>query len=372
MKLVYFLLFILVVPSLSFSNEAKVPLVTDIIRVNIGSDEELKETLTNITDEKTAISIFDRIGEAKIEIRLLNDYDFKDQNSPNVSELNDDIGKTHGTKITVYKNIAPIDNEKDKYYLSISYDTTLYTNSDQPEAFQNDYRDVIYWNEKDNHYLADVYFKEENVFKFLISKIKSQDAFYWSAGAGFHEINADDADRGILLSSITQQAWFHGTINDVNGPTYREYNYMPQDASEQGVLIEGEVGRDFTMYKSKSNRIFTRAGVNSRLTTIKDASYVGTYIQIGNDYTPSKDSFFPAIRILTGLEAKRHVSDNYAEGYIEVGVQGEYIGTKFRYTMPFTNDPGYLNPLPNDFENRGNLNPAKEPTIWFVIEGRIP
>lgn len=347
------------------------PLSTSDVRINVSNDEELTTILEKFTDEQTASSIFDKVGSGKVQLRVFNDYNFQAPNSDDLSKLNDDIGKTHGLKISIFKNLAPALNGNDKYYINISYETNLYTNSNTPKEFQEDYRDVIYMGEN-GFWQADVYFKEENIFKIIAGKIETKDAYYWKVGGGFHELNADDADRGILLSSLSQQAWYHHLINETNGATYREYNYLPQDASQAGVFIEGELGRDFTLHESQHSRSFVRAGAESRLTMVDKASFVGVYFKVGHDYDPGKNSVLPAFRVMGGINGQQYIKGSYAESFVEVSTQGKYLGAKIKYTVPLTDDPNYLNALPEDFMNRDSLTPGREPTIWLTIEGRLP
>ncbi len=340
------------------------PLQTSDIRINVADLDEVEEFLDQITEESIDPVIFDKIGSGKIEFSLYNDFSPQNLRDGDISTMTDDIGKTHGYKLSVYKNMAPLLNGNDKYYINISYETTLYTNSDQPEVFQKNYKETLYLN-SDGYWQADVFFKEENLFKVLLGKVKSKDAYYWKVGVGFHEMNTDDANRGFILSSITQQAWHHRDINERHGPTYREYNYLTQDGSQKGIAIEAELGKDITLNRGKNSRTFTRAGVNSRATMVKDASYVGAYINLGHDYK--------VVRVQAGISGRVHTDSSvFSESFLEAAYQSKYGGVKLKYTIPITKDPAYTNALPSDFQNRVELATPKENLIWLTFEGRLP
>lgn len=353
----------LIVLSSSFASSI-FPLTTKQVRINAKDTAQIEKILDEILEKPVPKVLIDKVENTKVEITLLNDYDFKDSHSTDLARVNDDIGKTHGFKISISKNIAPILNGNDNYYLDISYETNLYTNSVTPEEFQNDYRDTLYKND-DGYWQTDAFYKEENLFGVIVAKIESQDAYYWKAGVGFHELNTDDATRGILISSITQQKWHHRDINERFGPTYREYNYINQDASQSGVFVTAEAGRDITVFNSKNSRTFMRAGVNSRLTMVKEASFVGSYFHIGHDYK--------RLRFKTGVSGKVYTDNSkYTEAFAEAYYKGKYAGVKLRYSNPFTKDPNYLNALPEDFKNRDSLAAPNEPIISLSIEGHLP
>tara|TARA_R110000868_G_scaffold104087_4_gene286266 strand:- start:4050 stop:5123 length:1074 start_codon:yes stop_codon:yes gene_type:complete len=344
------------------------PLATSAIRLHFSSDQELKSAITTLADEASASKIFDEVKNGKVTLQLLNDFNFEDSNSGDLSKVNDDLGRTHGYKITIHKNIAPIGG--DKYYLTLSYESELYTNSDQPEAFKADYREILYRND-DGFWQGDIYYKEENILKLMINKVKSKDAYYWKAGAGFHQINADDADRPFLLSGVTQQAWFHRAINNSRGAVYREYNYLAQpNASRSGVEIEAEFGRDMTILEGDHSRTYIRTGVEARLSNIENSSFVGAYISLGHDIH-NQDSTLPGIRVVTGYLARKYSDSIYSESFAELSIQGENLGASVRYVVPHTDDPAYLNALPLDFEARDANVPNREPTIWLIVEGKF-
>ncbi|MCO4753777.1 MAG: hypothetical protein KC478_04815 [Bacteriovoracaceae bacterium] len=352
--------------SLSWANFGS--LMTPSIRVNIGTEQELKDTLADICDANTAVSLFDQVGRGKVEIRFLNDYNFEDPNTDDLSKVNDDIGKTHGFKMSVTKNIAP--TKGDKYYVTISYSTDLYTNSNKPEDFQRDYRDVVY--KKDGKYFADVYYKEENLLNLLIGKVESKDAFYWKAGVGYHELNTEDTSRGVMFSALAQQNYYHRTVNNDIAQIYREYNYLHQDASQRGLMVEGHAGMDKTLFESSQNRTFARAGLRSRLTAVEDASFIGGYLHLGHDLVPYSD-YIPAVRLKAGIEVQQYSdSSNYREAFIELSTGGRPFQTKIKYVVPLTDDPEYLNALAEDFPKRDETHLPKEPIIWIGIEGRLP
>ena len=347
------------------------PIMTSVIKVNFGTDAELKGFISSLFDDDgAAVSVFDEVKKGKVKISLVNDYNFKDANSLDLDELNDDLGLTHGYKISITKNVAP--NGGDKFYATISYESDLHTNSDQPEAFKNDYRDVLYEN-RDGYMQADVFYKEENLIKLIMGKIQSNDAYYWEAGIGYHEINAEDSDRGIFISSITQQAWHHRYLNKRTEGSYREYNYLSQEGmSDSGAVIEALFGRDFTLRQKGNHRTFVRPEIETRLTKVKDASYVGTGITLGHDFVPQQDALFNVpIRVMGGFVAKKYSSGSYRQTFVEVSAQRHGLSFSLKYIKPLTKSPRYLNPLPNDFEER-DLNEAnKEPLISISLEGKF-
>ena len=246
----------------------------------------------------------------------------------------------------------------------------MYSNSTKPEEFQNNYRDVIYKNE-DGVNLADQYFKEENIFKVVVGKIETKDAYYWKLGVGFHEINAEDKDRGFLLSSATQQRSHHRLLNR-NGNNYREYINITQDGiSELGVLIEGDIGKDITLSESDMRRSWTRLGLKTRLTSVSDASYIGAYANIGNDYN-NKDLVGFAVRVQAGLSSNFYSDgSNYSDAHIGIGLHGDSIAVNLKYIVPFTKDAAYLNALPGDFPDRDFHAAPGEPIYWLNLEGKL-
>jgi hypothetical protein len=338
------------------------------VRLNIEDDKELESVISRLAQKNDVSRIFDEVKNTKVVFRILNDYNFSDANSGDLSKINDDIGRTHGYKISIMKNFAPLIGEGE-YYMNISYESDLYTNSNEPEKFQEDYRDVVYRRD-DGIYQADQYFKEENILKIIIAKMESQDAFYWKVGGGFHEINADDIERGILISGLSQQTWQHEFLNR-NGPARREYNNLSQEnVSDIQGMIEGEVGKDITLYSGQNNRVFARGGLTARVTGIKNGSYIGGYLKVGHDWDDQVTGHM-AYRVMTGTEVKKYSDSLYNEYFFEFGVHGENIGANIRYVIPTTKDANYLNALPENFENRENLIPPNEPMIWLFLEGKF-
>jgi hypothetical protein len=349
--------------------ESIYPISTSNVRLNVEDDKDMELIINKLFNEQSASDIFDKVKNSKFSIRLINDYNFQDANSEDLSKINDDIGRTHGYKISFIKNIAPMIGEGE-YFISINYDSDLYTNSTDPVAFQENYRDMITYR-SDGIASADQYFKEENLFKIMVGKMKSRDAYYWKAGVGFHEINAEDTDRGILISGLAQQTAHHEYLNS-DGPSRREYISISQPGvSRKSIALEGEIGRDFTLNEDHNSRTWSRLGVNSRISGIENSSFAGTFIKFGYDYNESKSNI-PALRVMAGLNARKYSdSSTYTESFIEAGIHGEYVGVNFRYVTPLTKDPGYTNALPEDFIDRGAHIPPKEPMIWLSIEGKI-
>lgn len=353
---------------LSFSVMAESPVVTPSIRVNYESKEDLKSDLKKVLDEKSVSDIFDRVDNMKVEVMLLNDYNFTDPNSPEIEKLNDDIGRTHGLRMTVYKNIAPLVDGSDKYFVSFSYESNLHTNIPDDVPRPIDFYSIGYENER-GFWQVDVYFKEENILRMMVGKMKTGNAMYYQAGVGYQEINSEDNSRGFLLSSVAQQAWLHKGVNDVFGRKFREYNYLQSGRNQRSMTLEGEVGYDKTLYQTKNSRSFMRTGVDARLSGIDGASFVGTYIQFGQDYDPS--GYLPAVRVAGGIHYKRFANEEYKEASLEAALAGEHAALKFRYVLPFDHDPSYLNVLPMEFEHRIDQRPDKEPLIELILEGRL-
>jgi hypothetical protein len=354
----------------SQADTIETPLTTRVVKINLKSDVELQETLKKFMPKNNAISVFDEVGSGKVTLQVMNDYNFKNPNKGPIKERNDDIGHTHGFKVGIHKNLEGLGF--DKYFLTISYETNLFTNSDRPEDFQENYFQTLYENE-DGYLQADVYFKEENLITLMANKVKERDAFYWAAGGGYHEINAEDSNRGILISGVSQQRWHHRNINEMSGPTLREYNYIEQEGvSQSGVFIKGILGKDITVYKTDLNRAYLRPEVESMLTQIDEASYIGTSVEVGNDFITGRNSMIPDIRISGKYQVNKYSTGTYKEYSIGAEVQTRYFGVKFKYVLPKTEAPSYLNPLPQDFENRNNLRPPSEPTVWLQIEGKLP
>jgi hypothetical protein len=315
--------------------------------------------------------VFDEIGGGKVSIQFINDYNVEYPKSGPIEARNDDIGYTHGMKFDIYKNLAP--QGYDNYYLLINYESQLHTNSDRPIEFQNDFRDVLYTNDE-GFSQADVYFKEQNIINFTIGKIKNQNAYYWKAGIGYIEINTTDVDRGILLSSLTQQKRYHRVMNEKFEQKVREYNYLESPVgNKKSILIKSEVGRDFSLYRKNSNRGYFRPSSNVLLTNIKGATFLGLSGELGHEHQANRYSFFPHLKLSARFDYQRYSDSSLYKGYaFKATIKTKYLTTKLEYIIPKTNSPEYLNPLPINFKNRELSYPAIEPTIVFTIEGVIP
>ena len=355
--------------SASFSSSEAIE--TEVIKINYKDQETLESDLKEVLSPVILTSVFDEVGSGKVSVQFINDYNFENPNSGPVEARNDDIGYTHGVKFEIYKNLAP--QGYDNYYLLISYESQLHTNSDRPIEFQNDFRDVLYTNEE-GFSQADVYFKEQNTIDFTIGKIKNQNAYYWKAGIGYIEINTTDTDRGILLSSLSQQKKYHRVMNERFGQKVREYNYLENPSkNKKSLLLKTEVGRDFSLYHKDSNRTYFRPSSNVLVTNIKGASYVSIASELGYEYEANSLSFFPHLKLSVRYDYQRYADSSVYKGYtFEAMIKTKYFATKLQYITPETNSPEYLNPLPINFKNRELSYPAIEPTIVFSIEGIIP
>lgn len=350
----------------------KVPINTTNIKLEVKDDVELLQIVNSIFPQKTASTIFDQVKGSKLAVTFINDFNFSDRSSGDLNAINDDIGRTHGYRMSFVKEVGAAVGEP-KYFISISYKTELYTNSNEPEAFQNDYRDVVYLNDE-GYFQADVYFKEENLFKIILGKVKTQNAYYGEVGIGFHEINASDLSRGITISSASQQAWWHHRINNKAGQaSIREYNYLPQkNLDQRGVMIEADLGKDQTLYQNTSFRGSIRAGATTRISSVRDASYAGVYINLNHDYDPGINSMLPGIRLTGGHSTKKYIDGSkYSQSFIEIKAKGNLLSVSLKYVEPHTDDPRYLQALPSEFGDRDSLAPAKEPTVWLTIEGKL-
>ena len=357
MKLFILLIFTILT---SFAS-SDLPLLTSSIRLTFDDKEELESSMKELVNEEAVVSIMDQVGKAKVDLRLRNDYNF--HNVLRVLSVTppDDIGLTHGFKISIHKDLTKIKN--DQYYATITYESNLYTNSTEPEAFQEDYFDVLY--RQDGVYMADVYFKEENFVRFIINKIKKQDAFYWSAQGGYHEINTKDSERPLLLSSITQQDGWHGLINS-GQDTYRHYNYLDSNEGSKGFYAEIEAAFDKTIHRSEGSRAFVRYGANSRLTQVEGASYIGGFVQLGYENGTKRTP----MRFMTGLETKAYTSGTQSIVFVEAS-RGEDVQVRFRISKPLNKDPNYLNPFPQDFENRDQTHLPNEVRLDLGISGKF-
>ena len=100
------LLLVLIASFSTFANEA--PILTNMVRIDIKNDTELKKVLNETLDEDTASDFFDKIQNSKLSVALSNDYNFSDGNDPDPNVPADDLGRTHGLEISFVKNIAPI------------------------------------------------------------------------------------------------------------------------------------------------------------------------------------------------------------------------------------------------------------------------
>ncbi len=348
-------------------------LLTPMLRFCLEDENDLEDTYERLTGQVLPVSVFDEIGRGKVEIIFFNDFDFKDPNGPDPAAVSDDVGRTHGMKLSIYKDISSRRSDQ-RYFINVSYETNLYTNSKEPDIFDHNYRDTLYWDNDRGVYISDVYFKEENVFKVLIGKVRSHNAFFWEVGGGFQEINTDDIDRGVILSALGQQKWFHRSVNEAyeDEHVFREYNYLKQEESERQFYLEMRAGKDQTLLENGGNRVFVRYGVFGRASGVKNASHIGGFVNLGYDHEKRGRSFIPSMRFQTGIEQLFYKDDNYAEYFFEIGTTGDNFGTTVKYTVPLSNDPNYLNPLPIDFTNRTQLAPRQEPTIWIMIDGRLP
>ena len=365
----YFLFLIILFKTVANATES--PHLTTKIKVNFQSKNDAEYFLRENIPNRLISNIFDNFNGTKIIIHTFNDYDFKDPNADDPNSVNDDLGLTHGMKFEVYKNIAPT-GFKDQYYLLISYETSLFTNSDRPEEFQENYRDVVYKNE-DNIYQADIYFKESNRLSALFGSLKKENAYFWNAGLGYQELNTEDYERGFILSSISQQKWQHQNLNKWFDGKYREYNYLPEDKNQYGFYFNGSIGRDITISKSQNIRTFSRAQIRTQLHQLKNASSIGFDIELGFDYNSNDKKWFKVpVRIQAQYKIDKYFDSNlYQEINFEVRAEFDHLSTSFKYIIPLTHNPDYLNPLPLDFVNRESSKPSKEPIIWFTLEGKI-
>ena len=350
---------------------AKSPHLTTKLKVDFESKEDAQRFLEENLQDRLISNIFDNFDGTKIIIHTFNDYDFKDPNAEDPNSVNDDIGLTHGMKFELYKNIAPM-GSKDRYYLLISYETSLYTNSDRPEEFQQDYRDVVYKN-KDNIYQADIYFKESNRLSLLFGSLKGENTYFWTAGIGYQELNTEDYDRGFILSSVAQQKWQHRNLNKWSRGKFKEYNYLPQEQNQYGFYFQGSLGRDVTILKSENTRTFSRAQIRTQLHQLKNASSIGLDLELGFDYHSKDEKWYKIpVRIQAQYKIDKYFGSNtYQEMNFEIRSEFEYLSTSFKYIIPLTHNPDYLNPLPLDFVNREKNKPSKEPMVWFTVEGKL-
>jgi hypothetical protein len=343
---------------------------SDNVQLRVQDDTELEEILYDVFDSDSASDIFDKVQNTKIELALVNDFNFTDPNSNDLSKLNDDLGRTHGFAFAITRVLDSLE-EYGEYLITLSYRSEIFTNSTDPVAFQEDYRQMVYRNEN-NVVTADQYFKEENLLQVIISKAIQKNAYYWKVGLGLHEINADDIDRSSLYSALTQQQAHHTNLNEWGDrPRYRVYNNLAQhNVSTMGVNIYGEFGYDYTFNETINSRLFTRVGMMSRLTTIEDASYIGGYSSLVFDYDIS-DSYFPALRLSGGANIKQFSTGHYSEAYLSSGLHGKYVGLTLKFSKPLTRDPHYLNALPVDFQDREALIPPNETLVHLMLEGKI-
>jgi len=320
--------------------------------VNFEDEKELGDVLEKIIPDADIYLVsqaIDSINKDRFRVVFFNDNSIADLGEGGNS---DDLGKTHGMALTFIKNL-----KGSGYQLKIEYETNLFTNFKNPEK-------PGFWQDEQGGWHVDQYFIEENIGKVLIAKKKKGDAFYWSIGGGVHSLNKSDGDGALgVFSALGSQVAFHKAASDIKPGAARLYNNFGQKGDETEVFIEGNAGKRMTLNSNPQNRIYLQSEVESRVTGVNDASFVGADISLKNDQEIFNSS---NMRFGVGVKSKVYIDGSLqTAGYVDISVGNDNYRAGFKYEMERNDLPGYQNALPMEFANRKSFAPPNE-NIWSL------
>ncbi|MDP7321183.1 MAG: hypothetical protein QF441_11270 [Bacteriovoracaceae bacterium] len=308
------------------------------LEIKLQDQNSLEEALKKLMPETGKIpgDVLDQIEHGSFSFSLLNDNNWLDYEN---GGSGDDIGKTHGLKFTFVKAIDGIG-----YNLRIEYQSELNTNFLDPI-------NKNFWLDNDGNYHVDQYFIEENIFKFLLEKEKSGDAFYWNFGGGVQQLNKEDGEGTLgILSALGSQARFHEQMVRLKPGSARLYNNLGQLGSQQGVFLEAGVGKRSSLYQDQKNRVYVENYVEARYSPeVTGASYLGTEAGVYYARALTQNS---AVRLGLGYQGSAYEDGSSQKGrFILVEIGGKSYKVSFRYEQTYES-ADYLNALPEDFADK--------------------
>lgn len=324
------------------------------IRLDLESEVEARKILKVIIGGEEKLyslpgDIFDKIEGTSFVFHLKNDNNMLDVQEGGDA---DDIGFTHGLKFSLHKKL-----EGTGYYLTVEYESNLYTN------FQDSLSPNFTRDEEGNWHVSQ-HFIEENFGRILLEKEKDGDVFYWSIGGGIHTLNKDN-DNGSIpgFSALSSQTFFHDIVNEVSPGNARVYDNVAQDGSENGLFVDTKLGKRGTILGTDRTRVYVQGETRLRGSTVEDASYVSADAGAFVDWRINSRN---SARLGGGAKTDLYIDGSQVSGsYVEIGVGNEDYSAKFRYDMVGDATPGYQNALPKNFSNREIHIPVNE-NMWEI------
>jgi hypothetical protein len=327
----------------------------DAIKLVIKNRDDLisviQDSFPNLKGEVPG-AMLDKIEDNSLSVYLHNDNNLADLEKGGDA---DDMGDTHGLKLTFSRAIA-----NGEYVVDIEYESRLFTNFKDPTD-KGFYKDTF------GNWHVDQLFIEENIGKVVLRKQKNGDAYYWSVAGGVHQLNKDNGNGTLgIFSALGSQVAFHKKMSEIKPGSARLYNNIGQSGSETEAMVEGKIGKRFTMTSSVDTRTFLEAEAQARLTGVNDASYVGVRVAPYADYQLTRNV---ALRAGVGLQSKFYSDGSRQSGtFFEVVAAGKSVEAGFKYEMYNDGIPTYQNPLPNSMynkEEKSDLAPPNE-NIWTI------
>lgn len=330
-------------------------------QINIKNEDELKATAKQLGLSPS--EVMDKLKGGAVTLIFTNDNLVTDMGK---GKKSNDRGNTHSLLLKIDKTIG-----SGEYVLTTSYESNLFTQFTNPE--KPDYR-------KDANKVTHVsqYFVEENIAKMTLSKAKSGDAFYWSAGGGLQQLNKDDIDNPIFLSALNQQKAFHDVFikhqlekNPGGKIATKIYDNKPKSGSENGFMLEGSFGKQETIGLLSGSRVrtYVDGSFGGRATTASDASFVKGEASVNTDIKITNSN---AARFTAGTRANVYMdSQVQTEKFANMGMAGKRFEVGMNYVRPDDNKLAqYQNPLPKDMVRREELAPQRNKfyQIYFKVK----
>ncbi|MCO4754372.1 MAG: hypothetical protein KC478_07805 [Bacteriovoracaceae bacterium] len=324
----------------------------DSIVLEIEDDKDLKETLEKLFPEnKSKVGdIFDQIKNGSFTFWIHNDNSVTDLVQGGGS---DDIGNTHGVKVSFSKAIGDAG-----YKLSIDYESNLFTNFTTGDRSG-------FWSDEQGNWHVDQNFIEENLGKVVLEKQAQGSAFYWKAGGGVHQLNKSDG-KGALgaFSALGSQIAWHKLSVKARPGSARLYSNKGQEGDELAPFLEVGAGKRYTTFEGTRTRGFLDGNVESRISGVEGSSYIAADANLTVDYQLNSSV---AARASAGHKSKVYVDGSETSGqYIEVLVGSEKYQAGIKYDFLDGKVPDYQNALPAEFVNRQEL-AAKEENLWTLF-----
>ena len=336
--------------STNCNNSGVGPSKSDQVVLKAKSKEDLRESLKKIgpLDSSKIGEIFDSVENGSISLSIYNDN--------GAGELigiygGDDVGNTHGIKLTISKAIG-----ESGYNISFDYSSSLFTNFTTGDVSEE-------WEDEEGNRYATQNFIEENIAKLILEKEAKGEAFYWKASAGVHQLNKSNTKGtfGAFSALGNQNLWHKGFSSAIPGSA-RNYTNTPQSGDELAPMIELKAGKRFSTHDSKDSQAFIDGSIDTRITGVEKASFVGAQASINYDFTVSDQ----VARATAGVRSKVYVDGSQTHApYAQVKLAGEQYEVGFRYEFYNGNAPDYQNALPEDFIFREEMS-AKEDNLWHL------